>query len=106
MALASGAQAAIPEGYAERVADAIWLAEGGKKAKVPYGVLSVPTRSEAHAKAICLNTVRNSWGRWEKAGSPGDFIEFLGKRYCPVEGDKTGLNKHWIKNVRFFLRNF
>lgn len=92
----------IDEGYAERLADAIWHAEGGKKAKVSHGILSVPTRSPAHARAICLNTIRNNWGRWEAKGRPGDFIDYLGAVYAPVgaKNDPKGLNKNWPRNVR------
>lgn len=103
LALAGAARAAIPEGYAERVADAIWLAEGGKKAKVSHGILSVKTKDP---RGVCLNTVRNTWGRWESAGKPGDFIDFLGSRYAPVgaANDPKGLNKNWPRNVRSLLR--
>jgi hypothetical protein len=100
------AAAAMPEGYAERLADAIWLAEGGKAAKTPYGVLSVRTGSEARARAVCVNTVRNNWTRWEAAGKPGDFIDYLGKKYAPVgaKNDPRGLNKNWPGNVRRLLK--
>lgn len=96
----------IDEAYAERLADAIWHAEGGKKAKVSHGILSVPTRSSAHARAVCLRTIRNTWGRWEAAGRPGDFIDYLAKRYAPegVANDPRGLNKNWPRNVRSRLR--
>lgn len=97
----------IDEGYARRVVDAIRCAEGGNKAKRPYGVLSVPTRSEAHARSVCLNTVRRNWDRWEAEGSPGDFIDYLGKRYAPVgaKNDPRGLNKNWPRNVRSRLKS-
>lgn len=103
MALAGAARAAIPDGYAERVADAIWLAEGGKKAKAPYGILSVKTTDP---RRVCLNTIRNNWGRWEAAGKPGDFIDYLGKKYAPVgaANDPRRLNKNWPRNVRSLLR--
>lgn len=47
------------------------------------------------------NTIRKNRARWEKAGKPGDFITFLGKRYAPkgVSNDPTNLNKNWIDNV-------
>lgn len=34
-----------------------------------------------------------------------DYIEFLGSRYCPVgaDNDPQGLNKNWVKNVKYFL---
>jgi hypothetical protein len=93
----------ISEDYAARLADAIFHAEGGKKAKVSHGILSVKTKDP---RAVCLTTIRNTWGRWETAGSPGDFIDFLGKRYAPVgaKNDPRGLNKNWPRNVRSLLR--
>jgi hypothetical protein len=92
----------IEEGYAARLADAIWHAEGGKQARVSHGVLSVPTRNAAHARAVCLNTIRKNWDRWEAAGSPGDFVEFLGAKYAPLgaKNDPKGLNKNWVRNVK------
>jgi hypothetical protein len=46
-------------------------------------------------------TIVKNRARWEKAGKPGDFITFLGKRYAPkgVKNDPDKLNKNWIKNV-------
>jgi hypothetical protein len=46
-------------------------------------------------------TIVKNRARWEKAGKPGDFITFLGKRYAPkgVKNDPKKLNKNWIDNV-------
>lgn len=34
-----------------------------------------------------------------------DYIEFLASRYCPIgaDNDPQGLNKNWVKNVKYFL---
>lgn len=56
----------------------------------------------SEARAICLNTIRNSQARWRDAGAPGRFIEFLGNRYCPPSVDPVG-NTNWVKNVQWFL---
>lgn len=109
LALATFACAAsaapIEEDYATRLADAIWHAEGGKKAKVSHGILSVKTRNP---RQVCLNTITRTWDRWEAAGKPGDFVDYLGARYAPVgprvKNDPRGLNKNWTKNVRSILR--
>jgi hypothetical protein len=87
---------------AERIADAIYVAEGGAKAKKPYGILSVKVANAQEARQVAINTVRNNWKRWHDAGRPGDYIEFLAKRYAPlgVANDPSGLNKNWLKNVR------
>ena len=93
---------AIEAQYAERIADAIYRAEGGSAAKVPYGILSVRVQNKEEARRVCLNTIRNNWQRWMDAGKPGDFIDFLGNRYCPPSADPVG-NRNWRQNVKLFL---
>lgn len=88
---------------------AIRHAENGAAGR-EYGVLGAGVRRDMKRKGDtyrpqagwCAATVQKTYDRWTKAGSPGDFITFLGKRYCPVgaENDPSGLNRHWIKNVR------
>jgi hypothetical protein len=88
---------------------AIRHAENGAAGR-EYGVLGAGVRRDMKRKGDtyrpqagwCAATVQKTFDRWKKAGSPGDFITFLGKRYCPVgaENDPNGLNRHWIKNVR------
>lgn len=92
----------IPAAYAERIANAIYKAEGGAKARVPYGILSVKVSSEAEARRVCMNTIRNNHRRWERAGKPGLFLEFLARKYAPIgaANDPKGLNKHWLNNVQ------
>lgn len=89
------------------VADAIYRAEGGAKTRHPYGVLSVKVGSTAEARQVCLNSIRNSRQRWEKAGRPGDWLEFFQKRWCPVgaSNDPAGLNHNWLRNVRGILKD-
>lgn len=43
--------------------------------------------------------------RWIAAGRPGEFIDFLGDKYCPKETDLEG-NKNWKVNVRYFYNKF
>lgn len=84
------------------LADAIYIAEGGKNTKHPYGILAkykVTTPRQA-----CINTINSALKRWRTQGLKGDyrmFIAFLGSSYCPVgaSNDPTGLNKHWVVNV-------
>ena len=92
----------IQEEFAGRLADAIYWAEGGPKTRWPYGITSVKVRDAAHARKVCLTTIRNNWSRWERAGRPGNFIDFLADRYCPPSADPAG-NRNWKRNVRFFL---
>lgn len=87
-----------------QLADAIFKAEGGYKAKYLYGIVSVRYKDEAEARQICLNTVRNNRKRFLKQDKYSDYLDFLASRYCPVGCDNdNGTNKYWIKNVKFFL---
>ena len=82
----------------DAIADAIYRVEGGSRARVPYGILSVQVRDEAHARRICLNTIRNNRIRWIKAGQPGAYLDYLADRYCPRSADSVG-NKNWKRNI-------
>ena len=89
----------------ERLADAIYIAEGGKKAKTPFGICSQPVKGYAHARRVCLASIRKNVARWEAAGKPGDFVSFMGRRWAPVgaSNDPRGLNRQWPDNVRRIL---
>lgn len=95
LVLATSLEASPLESYFNRVADAIYVAEGGIRTKFPYGIKSVRTNNP---RRVCLVSVRNNWQRWQDAGCPGDFIDFMGQRYCPPQAHP--LNRHWAKNVR------
>lgn len=92
-----------------QLANAIYKAEGGKKARKPYGVLSVQCDSEKQCREICINTIRNNAKRWKQkthnADKYPDYLSFLASRYAPVgvNNDPKNLNKNWLKNVKFFL---
>lgn len=99
-------QALASEIPVDKIVDAIYRVEGGEKAKVPFGILSVPCKGYADCRRVCKNTVRNNYKRWEKAGRPGDYIEFLARRYAPanVANDPKKLNRNWLKNLRRILK--
>ena len=85
---------------AERIADAIYVIEGGKKTKYPYGIKSINTKGNVIvARKICINTINNTHKRWIAANKPNDFLDFLADRYCPSTCDKQG-NKNWKANIR------
>jgi hypothetical protein len=86
----------------DRMADAIYRIEGGARARVPYGILSVPVRDAAEARRVCKNTVRNQWARWQAAGRPGCYLDSLADRYCPPGHDPVG-NRNWKRNIRSVL---
>jgi hypothetical protein len=101
-ALALTAAAKMPAAEASRYADAIYQAEGGPRAKVPYGILSVKVRDAAEARKACIRTVQRNHDRWEAAGRPGYFLHFLADSYCPPSADPVG-NRNWKANVTAYL---
>jgi hypothetical protein len=87
----------------ERIADAIYVIEGGKKTKYPYGIKSINTGgNRVKARSICINTIRNTHKRWIAANKPIDFLDYLANRYCPHSVDKGG-NDRWKKNIRKYV---
>jgi hypothetical protein len=100
--LITSAYAKLPTQEADRIVQAIYKVEGGSKARVPYGILSIRVRSKEEARKVCMNTVQNNHDRWLKAGEPGDYLDFLADRYCPKSEDARG-NRNWKKNIRAFL---
>ena len=85
----------------DRLVEAIYKAENSEK--YPYGIKSIDTKgNKEYARQICMNTVKNNYKRWIVAGKPKPYREFLGDRYCPPTVHK--LNKHWVKNVRYFYK--
>lgn len=84
----------------DQIADAIYLAEGGAKTSHPYGILA--HYKNTTPRQACINTINHARFDWN---GEGDFISFLGHRYCPIgaSNDPRGLNKNWVKNVNYFL---
>lgn len=82
---------------------AIRHAENGRAGR-EYGVLHPRALGKSYRTQAgwCAATVQKHYDRWTKAGRKGDFLESLARRYCPVGAgnDPTGLNRHWLKNVR------
>ena len=90
----------------EKLADAIYISEGGNATVFPYGIKSVSCKGETACRRICINTINNNVKRFNNYGykKHETYLEFLASRYCPIgaKDDPTGLNKNWIKNVRFY----
>jgi len=68
---------------------------------IEFGVLhprAKGTDLDTQAGWAAATIVKNR-DRWN---GKGDFIDFLGSRYCPVgaENDPNGLNKNWTSNVK------
>jgi len=89
--------------YFNLIADAIFLAEGGRDTRYPYGIKSVLVHGELEARTVCLNTIESSWSRYEHTDCT-DFIAFLAGTYCPIATDPVG-NGNWVANVRYFVNN-
>ena len=86
----------------------IRYAENGGKGR-EYGILHPRVKPTYRSQAgWCSATVQKNFDRWIALGAKGSFIDFLGARYCPIgaENDPNGLNKHWVRNVRFYYLKF
>jgi len=101
MAQIAWANAAEVYGYnVERLATAIYHAEGGAKTNHPYGILT--KYKTTTPRQACINTIRNQGKRHTGHGCGKDYLTCLANRYCPVgaDNDPSGLNKNWLKNVK------
>lgn len=95
LALYSVADAGTP--YEERLADAIYRAEGGANTRHPYGIMK--RYKTTTPRQACINTIRSNRRRWERSGGYGSFIDYLADVYCPFTADPIG-NINWKRNVR------
>ena len=93
-----------------KLADAIYLAEGGPKAKVPYGIFYPGCKKTTpdYCRRICLNTLKNRFKSFlsePSSAKAGGFIPYLAASYAPLgaKNDPSNLNRHWIANVTHFL---
>jgi hypothetical protein len=83
---------------------AIRKAENGDKYQ--FGILKPGTEGLETQAAWCASTIVKNHARWLKAGSPGEFLNYLGDIYCPVgaANDPGNLNKNWKTNVSKWYR--
>lgn len=84
----------------ERLADAIYIAEGGAKTNHPYGILK--HYRDTTPRQACINTINHALKDFK--GEEKDFILYLGNRYAPigVANDPSNMNRNWIKNVKYW----
>lgn len=87
-----------------QLVQAIYKAEGGDKAAVPYGLIySAWCKQEPGWCAYYASEiVAINYERWLRRGKPGEFIDWLGSTYCPPSAHK--LNRAWTKNVKHFYK--
>jgi len=83
--------------------DALYRAEGGHRARRPYGVLTVPVRHAAHAREVAREIMREEWTDWECAGRPGTFPRWFARRWCPPAADARG-HRNLVRNLESMLR--
>lgn len=88
--------------YANKIVDVIYRIEGGTGTKYPFGIKSVECRGYDECRRVCFNTVRNNWRRWQDAGRPGLYFDFLADRFCPKESDPVG-NRNWKRNIKTIM---
>jgi hypothetical protein len=88
----------------DKLATAIYMAEGGARTRHPYGILK--KYKTATPRQACINTIKSALRRYDKSDKSVDFIVFLSRTYCPIgaSNDPMGLNKNWVKNVYYFYR--
>lgn len=90
--------------YVNKVVDAIYKAEGGRKTRHPYGILSVKT---SNPRQTCFEVVNWRYVMWSSSSvlRKEPFLLYLSRSYCPLNDprDIHKLNKNWVNNVRFFL---
>lgn len=98
------------EGYSEQEwCNAIYWAEGGNNTKHPYGILA--KYKHTSPRQACINTVTHKWRDYSKlpykTRQRKRFLVYLQERYAPINAsnDPGGLNKNWIKNVKWYLEH-
>ena len=83
-------------------ATAIGKAENSKTH--PYGIMV--KYAHTSPRNACKNTVMHQYRNWLAVGHPGAFLGYLAAHYAPLNAsnDPNGLNRNWIRNVSYFLR--
>ena len=82
----------------ERLANAIYKAEGEAKTRHPYGILT--KYKHTTPRQACINTVKNQWKRHLAHNCHKDYLTCLRDRYAPINSDTdNGTNQFWLKNV-------
>ena len=96
-AIGYGREQQINQHLLTSIANAIYIAEGGKHTNYPYGIKSIHT---THYRRTCELTIIHNYQTWN---GRGDFIVYLADHYCPAEIDFIG-HKNWINNVKYYIK--
>jgi len=78
---------------------AIRKAENGPAGR-EFGIMNPEANDLDSQAGWCAASIWWAKVRWNEAGKPGDFITFMGARYCPPK--EHTLNKNWVKNVTYW----
>ena len=90
----------------DQLATAIGKAENSKSH--PYGIMTRYWHTTP--RQACINTIRHYLRNWRKStqetGLETSFLPYLASHYAPIgaSNDPNGLNRNWIRNVSYFLR--
>ena len=85
-----------------RLANAIYKAEGGSRTAHPYGILAHYRHTTP--RQACINTCKTKYRQWASNSKAQSYLEYLASKYAPigVSNDIKGLNRNWLKNVSYF----
>ena len=88
----------------QMLATAIYKAEGSQLASRPYGIMLDKCTWEniEYCELALRQTIDNNIKRWKNSKEEISYLQFLANRYAPVEAHE--LNKNWLPNVSFFLK--
>jgi len=82
---------------------AIRRAENGGPGR-QFGIMDKRANTLDLQAAWCACSIVKARKRWNDAGRPEGFIQFMGRRYCPP--DANPLNKNWVKNVQYWYHRY
>jgi len=85
-----------------RILLAIRLQENGEPG-LEFGIMHPDANDLDSQAGWAAATIVKNRQRWLRAGRPGDFITFLGMRYCPPSVDLEG-HKNWVRNVTYLSK--
>ena len=106
--LASGNKVLPDQIDFNRLADAIYKAEGGAKTAHPYGIMT--RYKHTTPRQACINTLKHRWAEFS-VSSPnadsraiGPFLAYVQRSYAPIgaQNDPSNLNRYWKTNVEAF----
>lgn len=98
----------LPNGIdTERLANAIYKAEGGAKTRHLYGILA--KYKHTTPRQACINTINSKYRDYlllQARGKPTKegYLRYLSGKYAPenASNDPRGLNSNWLANVSYF----